>query len=339
MVTNWIVDERGEESTRGEGADRQDRAGGVADGELLDAYSKAVIGAVTKVSPAVVHIHVRMQAGGRSRGGSGSGVVFTPDGFILTNSHVVHGAWQIRVAFADGREVGATLVGEDPHTDLAVVRVDARDLPAAELGDSGTLVPGQLVIAIGNPLGFQATVTAGIVSAVGRTFRSQSGRLIDNVIQTDAALNPGNSGGPLVDARGRVVGINTAVIAMAQGLCFAVPVNTARSVASQLMTHGKVSRSFVGVMGQTVPIPRPLVRFWKLEQSRGVLVAGIEENSPAARAGIEEGDVILSMAGTVVSDVDALHRVLTAERIGVATPVTVLRRYERLDLVLVPAEA
>mgnify|MGYP001552510200 CR=1 FL=1 len=308
----------------------------VPEADLLDAYSQAVVSAVHKVAPAVVHIHIRTQEGGRSRGGSGSGVVFTPDGFILTNSHVVHGAWQIRVAFADGREVGATLIGEDPHTDLAVIRVDARELSAADLGDSGTLVPGQLVIAIGNPLGFQATVTAGVVSAVGRTFRSQSGRLIDNVIQTDAALNPGNSGGPLVDSRGRVVGINTAIILNTQGLCFAVPVNTAKSVATQLLAHGKVSRSFIGVMGQNVPLPRRLVRFWKLEQQRGVLVQGIEENSPAARAGLEEGDVLLSMAGLPVGDVDALHRILTAERIGIDTPMTVLRRYDRLDLIIVP---
>ncbi len=324
----------------GQGAQESGAVGGaMPDGALLDAYSRAVVGAVNKVGPAVVHIHVRMTENGRNRGGSGSGVVFTPDGFILTNSHVVHGAWQIRVAFADGREAGATLIGDDPHTDLAVLRVDARDLPVAELGDSAALAPGQLVIAIGNPLGFQATVTAGVVSAVGRTFRSQSGRLIDNVIQTDAALNPGNSGGPLVDSSGRVVGINTAVIAMAQGLCFAVPVNTAKVVAAELMAHGKVSRSFIGVMGQTVPIPRKLVRFWKLEQSKGVLVAGVEEGSPAARAGLEEGDVILSIAGQVVADVDVLHRVLTAERIGIATELVVLRRYERLELAIVPAEA
>jgi len=311
----------------------------VPDAGLMDAYSRAVIGAVGKVGPAVVHIFVRSGQGQRSRGGSGSGVIFTPDGFILTNSHVVHDAWQIRVALSDGREVGGRLIGEDPHTDLAVIRVDAGTLASAELGDSAALVPGQLVIAIGNPLGCQATVTAGVVSAVGRTFRSQSGRLIDNVIQTDAALNPGNSGGPLVDSSGRVVGINTAVIAMAQGLCFAVPVNTAKSVASQLMTQGKVSRSYVGVMGQNVPIPRKLIRFWKLEQNTGVLVAGLEEGSPAEKAGLEEGDVILAAAGVGVKDVDGLHRLLTAERIGVKTELIVLRRYERLELEIVPGEA
>jgi len=294
---------------------------------------------VKKVGPAVVHIFVRTSEGGRARGGSGSGVIFTPDGFILTNSHVVHNAWQIRVALSDGREVGARLIGEDPHTDLAVIRIDAPHLVAAELGDSSALQPGQLVIAIGNPLGFQATVTAGVVSAVGRTFRGVSGRLIDNVVQTDAALNPGNSGGPLVDSSGRVVGINTAVIAMAQGLCFAVPVNTAKWVASQVMTSGKVSRSYIGVMGQTAPITRRLVRFWKLEQKTGVLVAGVEDGSPAAQAGLEEGDLILSLDGKLVADVDALHRLLTAERIGTTAPLVVLRRYERLDLEIRPAEA
>ncbi|HUO07137.1 MAG TPA: trypsin-like peptidase domain-containing protein [Phycisphaerae bacterium] len=311
----------------------------IPDAELMDAYSRAVIGAVKKVGPAVVHIFVRTSEGGRPRGGSGSGVIFTPDGFILTNSHVVHNAWQIRVALQDGREVGARLIGEDPHTDLAVIRIDAPDLAAAELGDSTGLQPGQLVIAIGNPLGFQATVTAGVVSAVGRTFRSQSGRLIDNVVQTDAALNPGNSGGPLVDSAGRVVGINTAVIAMAQGLCFAVPVNTAKWVASQVMTTGRVSRSYIGVMAQTVPIPRRLVRFWKLEHKSGALVAGIEEGSPAERAGLEEGDILLTFAGTIVKDIDELHRLLTAERIGSPTPITLLRRYDRLDLEITPAEA
>ncbi len=310
-----------------------------SDPEIMDAYSRAVVGAVKKVSPAVVHIFVRTNGGGRGRGGSGSGVIFTPDGFILTNSHVVHGAWQIRVALADGREVGARLIGEDPHTDLAVIRIDAPDLAAAQLGDSSALQPGQLVVAIGNPLGFQATVTAGVVSAVGRTFRSQSGRLIDNVIQTDAALNPGNSGGPLVDSSGRVVGINTAVIAMAQGLCFAVPVNTAKWVASQVMTTGKVSRSYIGVMGQNVPIPRRLIRFWKLEQKTGVLVAGMEEDSPAERAGLQEGDVLLAVGDKTVTDVDALHRLLGAERIGVASSLTLLRSYDRLDIEIVPAEA
>jgi S1-C subfamily serine protease len=333
METVWVADEGSTIDVANGGSST-----GLPDATLHDAYSQAVIGAVQTVGPAVVHIHVRSGENGQNRGGSGSGVVFTTDGFILTNSHVVHGAWQIRVQTADGRELGATLIGEDPHTDLAVLRVEAHDLPHAALGDSAALVPGQLVIAIGNPLGFQATVTAGVVSAVGRTFRSQSGCLIDNVVQTDAALNPGNSGGPLIDARGRVVGINTAVIVGAQGLCFAVPINTAKRVATELLAHGKVSRSYLGVMGQSVPIPRRLVRFWKLEQSSGILVANLEPNSPAAKAGLEEGDLILAVAGTTVKDVDALHRLLTAERIGVPTDLTVLRRYDRIDISVTPTE-
>jgi S1-C subfamily serine protease len=315
------------------------------DAPLLDAYSQAVTGAVKTVAPAVVHIHVRARGGnGRSHAGSGSGVIFTPDGFLLTNSHVVHDAWQIRVALADGRELGAQLIGEDPHTDLAVLRIAAPNaadtpFPHAKLGDSAALLPGQLVIAIGNPLGFQATVTAGVVSAVGRTFRAMSGRLIDNVVQTDAALNPGNSGGPLVSSRGEVVGINTAVIAMAQGLCFAVPVNTAKYVATQLLAHGKVSRSYIGVMGQNLQIPRRLTRFWKLNQTTGILVAGIEEGSPADRAGLDEGDILLTFDGQPVKDIDALHRLLTADRIGKTATLTVLRQHEKIDLDLTPAEA
>jgi S1-C subfamily serine protease len=311
---------------------------------LLDAYSQAVTGAVRTVAPTVVHIHVRTHSGdGRPRGGSGSGVIFTPDGFVLTNSHVVHDAWQIRVALADGRELGAQLIGEDPHTDLAVLKLSAPNAGEAfvhaKLGDSAALLPGQLVIAIGNPLGFQATVTAGVVSAVGRTFRAMSGRLIDNVIQTDAALNPGNSGGPLVNARAEVVGINTAVIAMAQGLCFAVPVNTAKYVATQLLAYGRVSRSYVGVMGQNLQIPRRLTRFWKLNQTTGILVAGLEEGSPADKAGLEEGDILLTFDNQPVKDIDALHRLLTADRIGKPATLTVLRNYDKLELEITPAEA
>jgi S1-C subfamily serine protease len=316
-----------------------------SDADLLDAYSRAVTSAVKTVAPSVVHIHVRSHSeSGHSGAGSGSGVIFTGDGFILTNSHVVHNAWQLRVSLAEsagGAELGAQLIGEDPHTDLAVIRLTnvPANLPAATLGDSSTLQPGQLVIAIGNPLGFQATVTAGVVSAVGRTFRSHSGRMIDNVIQTDAALNPGNSGGPLVDSRGQVVGINTAVIAMAQGLCFAVPINTAKFVATQLLAHGKVSRSYIGVMGQSVPIPRRLTRFWKLNQSSGILVAGMEDHSPAVKAGLDEGDILISFDNQPIKDIDALHRLLTADRIGKSSPITVLRNYEKLDLTISPAEA
>jgi S1-C subfamily serine protease len=326
------------------------------DAPLLDAYSRAVTSAVKTVAPAVVHIHVRTHSdtGRGSRGGSGSGVLFTPDGFILTNSHVVHNAWQIRATLSDaagGVELGAQLIGEDPHTDLAVIRLTGvapvseddssprRQFPHATLGDSAALLPGQLVIAIGNPLGFQATVTAGVVSAVGRTFRSHSGRLIDNVVQTDAALNPGNSGGPLVNSRGEVVGINTAIIAMAQGLCFAVPVNTAKHVATQLIAHGKVSRSYIGVMGQNVAIPRRITRFWKLNQTSGILAAGVEDHFPAAHGGVEEGDIVLSLDGAPVKDIDALHRLLTADRIGKAATLTILRGAEKLDLTITPGEA
>jgi S1-C subfamily serine protease len=314
------------------------------DASLLDAYSRAVIGAVGVVAPAVVHIHVRAQSpDGGSHGGSGSGVFFTPDGFILTNAHVVQDAWQIRVTLSEaagGAEMGAQLIGVDPHTDLAVIRVaNQAKTPSAALGDSAELRPGQLVIAIGNPLGFQETVTAGVVSAVGRTFRSHSGRMIDNVIQTDAALNPGNSGGPLVDSRGQVVGINTAVIAFAQGLCFAVPVNTAKRIAAELIAHGRVSRSYIGVMGQNVPIPRKLVRFWKLEQTTGILAAGVEDHSPAAVGGLREGDLMLSFAGQKIKDIDALHRLLTADRIGKPAEVEVLRGYEKTTVALVPGEA
>ena len=311
------------------------------DGEALDAYSRAVIGGVNAVGPAVVNIECRFAARGGNPAprGAGSGVIFTPDGFILTNSHVVHEAVKIRVTLADGREAAATLIGEDPHTDLAILRISLPNLSPATLGDSANIQVGQLVIAIGNPLGFAATVTAGVVSALARSFRTQSGRLIDGVIQTDAALNPGNSGGPLVNGRGQVVGINTAVIAGAQGLCFAIPMNTAKFIAGVLMTHGKVTRSFIGVAGQNVPLHRKLVTFWKLPVGSGVLVAGIEERSPAEKCGLEEGDVIIGLDGENVPDIDALHRVLTAERVGKVCALKILRRYETLDLEIVPGRS
>lgn len=312
------------------------------DGALMDAYSQAVTRAVRLIGPAVVKIEVRMKAMQTPQGvyhprGSGSGFIFTPDGFILTNSHVVHDAATIRVILADGRELSADLIGDDPHTDLAVVRVDAPNLVTAKLGDSSQIQVGQLAIAVGNPLGFSATVTAGVVSALARSFRTQSGRLIDDVIQTDAALNPGNSGGPLVNSQGEVIGVNTAVIGGAQGICFAISANTAAWVASRLMKDGKITRSYIGVAGQNVPLPRKLVRFYKLEQESGVMVAGIEEQSPAAHAELEEGDVIIGFAGKKVADIDDLHRQLTQERIGVASPLVVLRRYERLELTITPA--
>src|SRR6058998_3383332 len=311
--------------------------------EPLDAYSAAVAGAVERVGRAVVSVEVRQPVRRRGRPerelpGHGSGFVFTPDGFILTNSHVVHDATRIDAAFADGRRLRAELVGDDPDTDVAVIRVDPPSLALAELGDSGALRVGQLVIAIGNPLGFQSTVTAGVVSALGRSFRSVTGRLIDDVIQTDAALNPGNSGGPLVDSRGRVVGINTAVILPAQGICFAVGINTAKFVAAQLIRHGKIRRGRIGVAGQNVPLLRLAVRAHALESKTGVLVTGVEPNSPADRAGVKEGDIIVGLAGQPVSGIDDLHRLLATDRIGVQTTVGVLRNADKLELAIVPVQ-
>ena len=313
------------------------------DGELLDAYSRAVTGAAEQVGPAVVSVEVRHKVERRGRGrevpGSGSGFVFTPDGFVLTNSHVVHGATRVEAAFPDGRRVRAELVGDDPATDLAVLRVPPVSLTVAELGDSATLRVGQLVVAIGNPLGFQSTVTAGVVSALGRSFRSVGGRLIDDVIQTDAALNPGNSGGPLVDARGRVVGVNTAVILPAQGICFAVGINTAKFVTGQLIRHGKIRRGRIGVAGQNVPLLRLAQRALGIDAKSGVLVTGVEPDSPAARAGLASGDTIVEYEGSAVTGIDDLHRLLTADRIGVATSVVVLRGAERLQLPITSVES
>src|SRR5437588_7153529 len=312
--------------------------------ELLDAYSRAVVGAAERVGPAVVSVEVRQRVERRGRParelpGHGSGFVFTPDGFILTNSHVVHGATRIDAAFATGRRLRAELVGHDPDSDLAVIRVDPVSLAVAEFGDSSALRVGQLVIAIGNPLGFQSTVTAGVVSALGRSFRSVTGRLIDDVIQTDAALNPGNSGGPLVDSAGRVVGVNTAVILPAQGICFAVGINTAKFVTGQLIRHGKIRRGKVGVAGQNVSLARLVVRAHGLEAKSGVLVTGVEPDSPAARARLASGDVIVEFDGSAVTGIDDLHRLLTADRIGVATSVVVLRGAERLELPITSVES
>src|SRR5947207_2656482 len=302
------------------------------DSELLDAYSLAVIRAVETVGPTVVKVDVE-------RGG-GSGVVFTPDGLALTNSHVVHRAPRITMTLPDGRTFRADVVGDDPDTDLAVIRaaVDAGvSLPWASLGDSRAVRVGQIAIAIGNPYGFQHSVTAGVVSALGRSLRSRSGRLMDDVIQTDAALNPGNSGGPLVTTRGEVIGINTATILPAQGLCLAIASNTAQFVAARLIRDGRIRRSYIGVAGQTVPIPRALARANQLVASSGVLIASVEPRSPAAAAGLRDGDVILALAGEAISGVDALHRQLTDDRIGTPVTVTVLRNGERRQLTVVPA--
>jgi len=310
------------------------------DRDLLDAYSQAVTAAAARITPSVVNIEVRQarRRGGEVRGG-GSGFFFTPDGFILTNSHVVSGASGIDVTLLDGSRYEATIVGDDPHSDLAVVRISAPNQIAAELGDSEAIRPGQLVVAVGNPYGFQCTVTAGVVSALGRTMRAKSGRLIDNVIQTDAALNPGNSGGPLVDSRGAVIGVNSAVILPAQGICFAIGINTAKFVASRLVRDGRITRSYIGVAGQTVPLHRRMVRFYDLPREHGVLVMSVEKGSAAERAGLREGDLIVSYAGQSVGSVDDLHRLLTEEQIGAPAPMEFIRLTEKIQATIVPSRA
>jgi len=310
---------------------------------ILDAYSQAVVDAVERVGPSVVNIEThRAPTPGqasrdpRGQGGSASGFLFTPDGFVLTNSHVVHGADQIRVTREDGQVREATLIGDDPETDLAVVRIDADSLSPAALGDSGAVRVGQVAIAIGNPYGFQTTVTTGVVSALGRSLRAQTGRLIDNVLQTDAALNPGNSGGPLVDSRGDVIGVNTAVIMPAQGICFAIGINTAKFVAVRLIRDGKVTRSFVGVGGQTVPVARRVARFHQLSVESGVLVVSLEPNGPAEKAGVRVGDRVVGFNGQPVSGIDALQLLLTEQQVGVPSQITVLRLTEKLDFQVTP---
>jgi S1-C subfamily serine protease len=299
------------------------------------------------VSPSVINIEIRRQHNDRRAGrgrfpqesrGSGSGFIFTPDGFILTNSHVAHGAAAIEVTLADGRKYDAQPVGDDPDTDLAVIRITAPNLAPAALGESQKIKVGQLVIAIGNPYGFQSTVTAGVVSALGRSLRSSSGRLMDDVIQTDAALNPGNSGGPLVNSRGEVIGVNTAMILPAQGICFAIAIDTAKFVAGKLIRDGRISRSFIGVAGQNVPLPRRFVRFYNLPFESGILVVSLEPDSPARRARLSEGDLIIGFAGRPVAGIDDLHKLLTEERVGQEAPLEVIRRTERLTLHIVPEE-
>jgi S1-C subfamily serine protease len=294
-----------------------------------------------------VNIDVRQSRGSgrpsrrpqQESGGSGSGFIFTPDGFVLTNSHVVHGALRIDVVLTDGGRYQAELIGDDPDTDLAVVRISAPSLVPANLGNSQNAKVGQLVIAIGNPYGFQCTVTTGVVSALGRSLRSTSGRLIDNIIQTDAALNPGNSGGPLVNSRGEVVGVNTALILPAQGICFAIGINTAKFVAGRLIRDGKIRRGFIGVAGQNVPLPRRIVRFHNLPADSGIFVISLEPGSPAQRAGLQEGDVILSYSGRPTSGIDDLHKLLTDANVGVASPLTVLRGTERRTLQIIAEES
>ncbi len=306
------------------------------DSVLLDAYSQAVTSAVDGIAPSVVNLEV--SRGGR-RAGTGSGFIFTPDGFIITNSHVVHGATTIGVALLDGRRLKGSLVGDDPDSDLAVVRISGSDFAVAALGESRAVRAGSVAIALGNPYGLQATVTAGVVSALGRTLRSQSGRLIDNVIQTDAALNPGNSGGPLVDSRGRVIGVNTAVFASAQGICFAIAVDTAKYVASLLMRDGKVLRGYIGVAGQDVALPRRIAREFGLDGDGAVAVLSAERGSPAEAAGLRDGDAIVELAGRRVGGVDDLHRILTQHEIGKPADLRVVRRLDFVTLRVTPVEA
>ena len=306
------------------------------DARLLDAYSEAVTGAAERVSPSVVKIEA-LSAQGRPRG-SGSGFVFTPDGFILTNSHVILSGARLGVTLPDGRKCEASLAGDDPATDLAVVRISSDDLVPAVMGDSRLVKVGNVAIAIGNPFGFNCTVTAGVVSALGRSLRSTTGRLMDDIIQTDAALNPGNSGGPLVNSRGEVIGVNTATILPAQGICFAIAVNTARFVAVRLIRDGRIRRAYLGIGGQTVPLLRKVVRFHALPSSHGVLVLSVEAGGAGEKAGLRDGDIILNLGDEVVSGVDDLQRLLTEGHVGTRTTLRILRGTELATLGVTPLE-
>jgi len=302
---------------------------------LLDDYSRTIVGAVDRVAPSVVNIESRANG---SRGGSGSGFIIAPDGFILTNSHVVHGAREIVVNLSDGRESRAQLVGDDPDTDLAVIRIDAVQLSHVRLADSETLRVGQIAIAIGNPLGFQASVTAGVISALGRSMHAQSGRLIDNIIQTDAALNPGNSGGPLANSAGEVIGVNTAVIRPAQGICFAIASNTAKFIAGWLIKEGRFRRGYIGVAGQTSPLHRRVTRFYHLANESGAMVVSVEKGSPAEQSRIRRDDVIVAFNDEPIASVHDLHKKLVGDRIGTPCKLTVLRGTEQLTIYVTPAE-
>jgi S1-C subfamily serine protease len=331
---NWLASHHFETSQNRNAATTDDMA-------LLDAYSHAVISATENVSPSVVYIEVqsRHRRSQQTARGSGSGFIFTPDGFILTNSHVVHGAEKINVTFSDGSNSDAQLIGDDPDTDLAVIRVVTPNLVPVSFSDSDKIRVGQVAIAIGNPYGFQYTVTAGVVSALGRSLRSRSGRLIDDIIQTDASLNPGNSGGPLIDSQGRVIGVNTAMIVGAQSICFAIAANTAKFVAGRLIRDGRIRRSYIGLAGQNVPLPRRVIYYYKLPVTAGVLVISMEAGSPAQRAGLVEGDVIVSFDQQPIAGIDALHRLLTDAKVGVSSELEVLRRNELMRLNIAPQEA
>jgi S1-C subfamily serine protease len=315
------------------------------DEDLLDAYSRAVISAVEKVSPSVVNIVAQPDGSGglrrRFRGQgvwTGSGFIFTPDGFILTNSHVVHSTKSIGVTLQDGSQFQARVAGDDPHTDLAVLQIAGAGLPYAPFGDSNSLRVGQLVVAIGNPYGLQCTITSGVVSGRGRSLRAGSGRLIEDIIQTDAALNPGNSGGPLVTSRGEVIGVNTAMVMPAQGLCFAIPSKIAAFVASRLVRDGKIRRSYIGVVGQNAPIPRKAALSLGIGRETGVLVVSVEDRSPAKASGLTGGDIILEIDGRAITSVDDLHRILTEEKINISSVLSVLRRAEKIQITIVPDE-
>lgn len=327
-------------STPGDSLRREVPPSGSSDLDLLDAYSRAVISVVDTVGPAVVSIRIGRGEGRRreTQEGAGSGVVIAPDGYVLTNSHVVHNASHIEVEFTDGARFSAEPVGEDPATDLAVVRVAASGLPYAVMGESADLRPGQLVIAMGNPLGFQSTVSTGVVSALGRSLRSDEGRLIENIVQHTAPLNPGNSGGPLLDSRGHIVGINTAIIARAQGICFAVPSSTARFVVSQLLTQGRVRRGYLGITGRTRPLDRRLARYHTLETESAVEVIEVDPQGPAGRIGLLSGDLIVALNGQPIQAIDDLHRFLTDTSIGQSIRFTLVRRRQKFDLTVVPTE-
>src|SRR6266446_26031 len=349
MTRNFAASEQDEpaavsllnESQPGDGTSSIGRSGVSVDDSLLDEYSRSVVSAVSRVAPAVANIEIQQRSKDRPRdiAGGGSGFVIAPDGFILTNSHVVHHATRIVVNLSDGREYLAQLIGDDPETDLAVIRIDASQLTHVRLADSESLRVGQIAIAIGNPLGFQASVTAGVISALGRSMYSQSGRLIDNIIQTDAALNPGNSGGPLVNSAGEVIGVNTAMIRPAQGICFAIASNTAKLVAGWLIKEGRIRRGYVGIAGQTVPLHRRVARFYHLPLETGVLVISVEKGSPSEQSRIHPNDIIVAFNDEPLGSVHDLHKKLVGEQIGAVCKLTIIRHTEKLAIYLTPRES